>query len=148
MANDADFVAHCQELLAQPGQPVRVRRMFGGHGLYLGEHFIAILMNDVLYLKVDGQTQATFEAEGSRPFEYTVRDGQRGVLAYWQAPDEAMDSPALMRPWAQQALGAALRAAQARAKRPTKPRTAPRTASGKAPAAAAAKSAPRRRSGA
>jgi DNA transformation protein len=130
MANDADFVLHCQELLAPTG-PVRVRRMFGGHGLYVSERFVAILLNDTLYLKADAQSQPEFEAAGCAPFTYTTAAGQRTVLAFRQAPDEAMESPAQMLPWARLALGAALRAATPGAKRPASQRRSPAQAAGK-----------------
>lgn len=110
MANDTAFVEHCRELLAALG-PVRVRRMFGGHGLYVDERFVALVIDNRLYLKADEHCRGAFETAGSQPFSYERADGQRTVLGYWLAPDEAMDAPALMQPWARLALGAALRAA-------------------------------------
>jgi len=133
MANDSDFVAHCRELLSPLGA-VRVRRMFGGHGLYVDDCFIALISADVLYLKTDEATRPAFEAAGSQPFGYTTHDGRRTVLSYWQAPDDAMDSPALMLPWARQALGAALRAAnRPAAKRTRAPRSARSASSARQP---------------
>lgn len=125
MANAPAFIAHCQELLAPLGA-VRARRMFGGHGLYIDALFVAIVDDNTLFLKADGQTCDAFENAGSRPFEYTMGDGRRGVMAYWQAPGEAVDSPALMQPWARLALGAALRQAAAKAARPARPASAKR----------------------
>jgi DNA transformation protein and related proteins len=97
-----------RELLAPLG-PVRTRAMFGGHGVYVDDEFIAVVIDDVLYLKVDDETRARFEGAGSRPFTYDA--GERGEVAmsYWSAPDEALDDPAGMRPWALLALAAARR---------------------------------------
>ena len=61
MANDSDFVQHCRELLVPLGA-VRVRRMFGGHGFYVDELFIALIAFGRLYLKADASTRARFEA--------------------------------------------------------------------------------------
>ena len=89
--------AHALELLAPLG-PARARRMFGGAGLYLDAHFVALIADDALYL----------------PFCYSTKDGRRTVMAYWSAPEAAMESPAEMRPWALLALESALRAAAAK----------------------------------
>jgi DNA transformation protein and related proteins len=121
MLADRGFVAHCLELLAPLG-PTRARRMFGGHGLYAGEHFVALIVQEVLYLKADELARPAFAAAGCQPFSYTAAAGQRAVMAYWSAPDEAMESPTAMMPWARLALASALRAAAA--KRPAKPRKA------------------------
>ena len=103
-----EFVAHCAELLGALGA-VRTRRMFGGHGFYVDELFIAIAVGERLYLKVDTPTRASFEAQACVPFVYDSA-GQRVALGYFSAPEEAMESPPLMQPWARLALAAALRA--------------------------------------
>ena len=121
MARGAEFVEHCVELLSALG-PTRARRMFGGHGLYVDDRFVALIIGQRLYLKADDLARTAFEAAGCAPFEYTFRDGRRIVMAYWSAPDAAMDSPALMLPWARLALASALRAAAS--KRPAAVRSA------------------------
>lgn len=108
MAPKDAFAHHCTELLAPLG-PVRVKRMFGGHGIYVDGIFIAIVAGETLYLKADPQTAPQFEAAGCAPFLYTAR-GRTVNLGYRAAPADAMDSPALMRPWAALALQAAIRA--------------------------------------
>lgn len=110
MAAHPELVAHCFELLAALGQP-RARRMFGGHGFYVDDHFIALLADDTLYLKTDDRNRARFEAAGCRPFAFTTPDGKRSVMSYWSAPEDAMESPAQMLPWARLAMASALRAA-------------------------------------
>lgn len=108
MAVQAGFAAYCTELLSGIGE-VTGKRMFGGYGLYAGDAFVALIAGDTLYLKADAQTQERFEAAGGRRFEYTAR-GKAHAANFWTVPADAMDSPALMRPWAQLALEAALRA--------------------------------------
>ena len=139
-AAPSEFVTHCLELLGALGQP-RAKRMFGGHGIYVDERFIALILNDTLYLKADDETRPRFEAAGSVPFDYATRDGQRVVMAYWAAPQDAMESPALMLPWARLAMASALRAAVS--KRPAATRSTAATprqpASAKPPAGRGAK---------
>ncbi len=85
--------------------------MFGGYGLKRdGTHF-AIVVDDVLYLKADTLTQAQFEANGLKPFVYESK-GRTVRLSYWQAPEECLESPAVMRTWCELAWHAALRTAQ------------------------------------
>ena len=118
MPADTEFVAHCRELLAPLGA-VRSRRMFGGHGFYVDELFIALIAFGRLYLKVDERSRARFEAAGCEPFVYEGK-GKPVTMGYFTAPEEAIESPALMQPWARLALEAAVRARAAK-KAPAKP---------------------------
>ena len=114
------WVAHCLELLATQGR-ARARRMFGGHGFYIDDLFVGLLADDMLYLKADAQAQPAFAAAGCQPFVFTKKNGTQVELAFWwSAPADAMESPALMAPWARLALASALRAANAN--RPAKAR--------------------------
>ena len=134
-AASPEFVTHCLELLGTLG-PARARRMFGGHGIYVDEHFLALIIGETLYLKTDDETRPRFEAAGSVPFDYATRDGQRVVMAYWTAPQDAMESPPLMLPWARLAMASALRAAAS--KRPAAARSsaaAPRKPASTSPSA-------------
>jgi DNA transformation protein and related proteins len=115
-----DLVNHCLELLAPLGA-MRAKRMFGGHGLYVNDLFVALIVFERLYLKVDAQTQPAFRAAGCEPFVYDGKD-KPITVSYWTVPAEAMESPHLMAPWARQAIAAALRA------RAAKPSAAPRKA--------------------
>jgi DNA transformation protein len=103
-----DYLDWLCELLAPLGT-IRSKRMFGGAGLYCDELFFAIVIDDVLYLKANDESRADFEREGLEPFSYEAK-GKRMSMSYYRAPDEALESPALMLPWARKALGAALRA--------------------------------------
>jgi DNA transformation protein len=128
--NDPGFVDHCLELLAPLG-PVRAKRMFGGHGLYIDDVFMALIAGDRLYLKVDADTRERFVDAGCEPFVYDSKR-QSIAMSYWSAPPEATESPALMQPWARLAMQAALRAAAL--KRTPARRPGGRTAAGDASA--------------
>jgi DNA transformation protein len=100
--------------------------MFGGHGVYVGGLFVAIIADDVLFLRADERSVGRFEALGLAPFEFATKDGRRQAMSYRRAPDDALESPAAMTPWLAGALDAALRAAAAKKPvprlRPRKPR--------------------------
>ena len=133
-AASAEFIGHCLELLSPVGSP-RARRMFGGHGLYVDDLFVALVIGERLYLKTDAQTRPQFEAAGCEPFVYAAA-GKQVSIAYFSAPDDAMESPPLMQPWARLALAAALRARAAKpsAARPVSPARKRKGPASKAPA--------------
>ena len=112
MATLPEFPAHCAELLGALG-PTRLKRMFGGYGFYVDDVFIAVGTSDRLYLKTDAQTRPRFEAAGCEPFVFEA-EGKQVTTSYWAAPDDAMESPALMWPWARLAMEAALRTRNAK----------------------------------
>ena len=114
MTATADFADYAVELLGAAGR-VAARRMFGGFGLYCGGVMFALIADDVLYLKADALNRPELERAGSAPFTYEAK-GRRTIMAYWRAPDDAMESRELMAPWARGALDAALRAKAARPK--------------------------------
>jgi DNA transformation protein and related proteins len=101
--------------------PVRIRRMFGGQGIYLGELMFALEADGELYLKADAATLEAFRAAGSRPFCYD-RDGRTTQMNYWRLPDMAVDDPDEAARWARLALDAAARLIQGKkpkGRRPT-----------------------------
>ena len=125
------FVSHCLELLSPLGR-TSSRRMFGGHALYIDGLCMALIIQDTLYLKVDDTSRALFEREGCRAFTYVAKNQERHSLGYYTAPEQAMESPAEMTPWARRALAAAV---AARAKAPKKKKAPAKTAPAKKAAA-------------
>lgn len=111
-ARDED-IAWFRELL-EPLGAITVRRMFGGAGLYVEGLIVGLEIEGTLYLKTDASSRELFADAGGRPFVYDGRDKQVTVASYWTPPDDAMDSPEAMRPWARLALEAALRSAAAK----------------------------------
>jgi DNA transformation protein len=104
-----DFVEHVVETMGGFGA-VAAKQMFGGWGLYHDGAFFAIIVGDALYLKVDDDNRAEFEAAGLESFVYVTKDGDRMAMSYYQAPPEALESPAAMTDWARSGYAAALRA--------------------------------------
>lgn len=91
--------------------PVSVRRMFGGKGIYLDGIIFAIEINGELMLKADAETAPDFVAAGCTQWVYThSKTGKIAAMPYWSIPDEAMDDPDEMTPWARRAVEAGRRA--------------------------------------
>ena len=117
---NVDFAVYCCELLSSLG-PCRAKRMFGGWGISTEEMTVAILANlgqgDTLWLKADESSKAKFEAQGCTRFTYEAKGKLMG-MNYYSAPADAMESPALMAPWARLALQTALVAQAAKKPKP------------------------------
>lgn len=124
MACSSDFVVFAVELLSSVG-PVSAKRMFGGHGVYARGVMFALLDDDELFLKVDGETRARFRDAGCRNWVYPGM--AEAETSYYRPPDEAHDDPEAMAPWAQLGLEAALRARAAKATKATKATAGGRT---------------------
>jgi DNA transformation protein len=92
---------------------VRIRRMFGGFGIYSGDLMFALASGGEIYLKVDDESRRAFEQAGSRAFVYE-QDGRPVSLRYWLLPDSALDDPSEAAEWARLALAASRRAAAGR----------------------------------
>jgi DNA transformation protein and related proteins len=88
--------------------------MFGGYGISVDGLTVAIMTDlgqgEKLWLKAEDDSRALFEAAGCQRFGY-LREGVSRGMNYYSAPEEAMDSPQQMAPWARLALEAALTAA-------------------------------------
>ena len=113
MTAHRDFADYCCELLATAG-PCTAKRMFGGWGISVDGMTIALIADlgagDKLWLKADEETRAQWVAAGCARFIYAVtKDGVTRDMGmnYYSAPEEAMDSPDAMRPWARLALDCA-----------------------------------------
>ncbi|WP_066268907.1 TfoX/Sxy family protein [Hydrogenophaga palleronii] len=110
MAKPVDpFALHACELLSCVG-PCVPKRMFGGWGIGTDGMNIALIFDETLFLKSNAETEPQWLAARGRPFLYEFKDGTSGRLNYHTPPDEALESPALMLPWARLALEAAVAA--------------------------------------
>ena len=121
---NTDFANYCCDLL-RPAGPCVAKRMFGGYGISTDGLTIAILTDlgdgEKLWLKGNEATRSRYEAAGCQIFTYAAKGVPRS-MNYFSSPEDAMDSPDAMRPWAAMALECALRA---RAAKPTSPRKKP-----------------------
>ena len=113
--DDGGLGEHLKELLAPLG-PITLRRMFSGQGVFLDGLMFALIMEDVLYLKVDSVSRPAFEAEHLGALTYN-RSGTSVSLSYWQAPERLLDDADELRKWALTAVAVARRSAKPLPKR-------------------------------
>lgn len=112
MRQGQEFGEHACDLLTGVGAPfdqgTRLRRMFGGHGIFCDGVMFALIADEVLYLKVDEETKPAFLDAGCDTFTYN-KAGKLVELSYLTVPDDAAENIPELRPWAHMALAAANR---------------------------------------
>jgi DNA transformation protein and related proteins len=79
---------------------VDCRSMFGGHGLYLGGDFFAIVYDDRLYFRTDDESRARYQEHGSQVF----RPNERQTLkSYFEVPGDVVEDRERLVEWAAEA---------------------------------------------
>ncbi len=113
----SEYIEYLHEVFELFG-PIKIRKMFGGYGLYHQELMFALVAEDTLYLKADAENLSFFEDEGLGPFEYN-KGGKVVKMSYYLAPDEIMDDCEQAAIWARRSFEAARRSqkVQKKAKR-------------------------------
>ncbi|RYE32444.1 MAG: TfoX family protein [Hyphomicrobiales bacterium] len=86
------------EAFFAPVLVIRMRRMFGGIGIFDGDAMFALSFAGRVYLKTDDVTRARYTAAGSEPFQITMR----GILretSYWSLPEGALTNAEALATW-------------------------------------------------
>lgn len=117
MSDDSfkDFVL--DQLSDLPG--VRSRAMFGGHGIYQGDRFFAILLDGRLYFKTDTRSRGDFARRGMQPFIYK-KARQTITIHYFEVPSDVLEDRTQFVRWAQRAVASAATKPKPRSPRKTK----------------------------
>ena len=103
---DREFLT---DLFADFG-PVAIRKMFSGYGISADGVNFALSLRAGLFFRADEVTIPDFEAEGSKPFQYSTRAKTVVVNSYWELPARLFDDSEELARWARAALAAAQRA--------------------------------------
>ncbi|MGH7508508.1 MAG: TfoX/Sxy family protein [Gemmatimonadales bacterium] len=115
MSVSPTFRAFAIEQLERSVPGIRARGMFGGVGIYATDLFFALLADDTLYFKVDDATRPAFEERGMGPFRPYGEGGE--VMHYFEVPEDVLEDPEALRPWAEAAIAVARRARRGRPRR-------------------------------
>jgi DNA transformation protein len=78
----------------------RARAMFGGHGLYLGDSFFAVVDEGRVYYRVTDETRPDYVAAGMKPFEPWPGQVMNG---YYEVPSGVWNDAVLRLEWARRA---------------------------------------------
>ena len=102
MAATPEFTAFARDLFSGLG-PVKIRRMFGGAGVYLDEAMFALISDDTLYMRTDAALGEAYAKAGSEQWTYDGK-GKPVTMPYWRLPDAALDDPEVAVDWARRSL--------------------------------------------
>jgi DNA transformation protein len=108
MAVSDAYLDYLRDLLGWLPQ-LRIKRMFGGAGLYSDERFFAIADEGDLYLKADHESEDFYKRGGGRQFTYESK-GKLTRMNFWSLPADVQEDPELLRRWVDMAIDTALRA--------------------------------------
>ncbi len=108
MAVSNEYITYVLDQLNGLGS-LRVKRMFGGAGMYCDDLFFAILVDDEIYLKVDDRSRGDFERRGLKPFTYAMKNGRSATMSYYPVPADVLEDTDQLNTWARKALDAARR---------------------------------------
>ena len=95
------------EQIARVAPRIRGKSMFGGVGIYSGDHFFALIDNDTLFFKVDDTNRPDFIAARMKPWS-PFEDGKEAT-GYYELPAELLEDPDAMKPWVENAIAVAAR---------------------------------------
>ena len=109
MKKDTDLSDHVLDLLTPLGGITR-RYMFGGWGFYKDGLFFALIADGRFYLKTGPCNVQEFRDAGLAEWIYKTEKGNMS-MNYHQAPEAALENPAMMSLWAKKGLAAAKEAA-------------------------------------
>jgi DNA transformation protein and related proteins len=95
---------------------LRIKSMFGGHGVYCGALMFGLINDGVLYFKVDDTTRPAYQSSGSAPFSYPATDKRTGqsktmvMNGYWRVPEVIIDDADRLTDWTNQAIAVSRKA--------------------------------------
>lgn len=118
-----EFAEYLRDLLKPLGR-IRLRRMFGGWGVYADDVFFALVVADQLYFKVDAITRPQFEASNLEEWIYE-KNGKPVCMNYFRPPADIFEDEEALLTWGRLALAAALRSrkpAPGQSRKTVKPR--------------------------
>ena len=109
---------YVEDLFANLGR-IRIRKMFGGAGVYSGDDMFALIDKDRVYVKSDDLLKADLESEGGEAFEWTnPNTGKTIQMSYVSLPLNALDARDEASAWGRKAIDVAIQARRAKVKSP------------------------------
>lgn len=69
---------------------ITTKAMFGGHALYKQGTIFGIIIDDILYFKVDERNIHLYEKAESKPFTY-MRGKKSYAMSYFEVPDDILE---------------------------------------------------------
>ncbi len=102
----SDFQLFISDQLAELGDLLRFKRMFGGWGLYYGSVFFGLIADGRLYFKTDEHSRQTYIQAKMQPFTFQkAHQKKESVMKnYYEVPVHIVENNALLCEWAEEAI--------------------------------------------
>ena len=97
---DTSFLDYVLEQLSG-AREIKVRAMFGGHGLYMGDAFFGIVHKGSLYFRTDEASRPDYVKRGSKPFN--PKNAQE-LHRYYAVPADVLEDAEVLLEWAKRAV--------------------------------------------
>lgn len=107
MPVSAEFRDYVADLFEEFGE-IKIKLMFGGAGIYFKDQMFGLIADERIYLKANDATRPAFEAEGSKPFVFEMKNGETVAMSYLELPPRLLDDPAELARWARRAYEVAI----------------------------------------
>lgn len=96
---DTSFLDYVLEQL-EGAKGLKVRPMFGGHGLSMSGNFFGIVHKGAVYFRTDKASRPDYVKAGSRPFN---PNGKQELHRYYEVPADVLEDAAKLLEWARRA---------------------------------------------
>lgn len=103
-----DYAYYVLDLLEPLGN-IKSRKMFGGFGIYKSDIFFALIIDNILYFKVDESNRSQYESLDSKPFSYEGKNGKMISMSYWEVPIDILENNSKLTQWVELAVKAAIK---------------------------------------
>ncbi len=97
MAVNESFTQYVKEQLEGMGE-VKVRKMFGGAGVYMDGVIMGLIDGSTLFLKVNDSNRDMFEKKGMGPFK--PYPDKNVSMSYYEVPAEVLEDREELKRWA------------------------------------------------
>jgi DNA transformation protein len=104
MSKNSGFYEYVMEDVLEEFSGITSKRMFGGFGFYKDGVIFGIIAEGKLYFKVGESNQKDYEAFGSAPFTFPMKNGKTTTISYWELPQQVMEDKALLAAWIEKSL--------------------------------------------
>ncbi len=86
---------------------VKAKAMFGGYGLSIGGVTFGMIVDDVLYFKVDNSNKSDYEKYDMQPFMYIHKSGKKITMNYYEVPPTVVEDNKLLSDFLEKSLAIA-----------------------------------------
>lgn len=104
MSSTKDFAEYVTSDLFREIPGVTARAMFGGYGLYKDGIVFGIIVENVVYLKVNDSNKPEYEKRGSNPFIYEMKNKKIASMPYYELPEDIMENTDALREWVEKSV--------------------------------------------